>query len=549
MPVLCLIANPAEPMFDPRLAQQIQHEIGGELDWLHHGVAADIIGPRAADPAAVARALIGTAPVDVALVSGAKRRKKLLIADMDSTMIEQECIDELADAIGIKPEIAAITERAMRGELDFEAALKTRVALLKGLNRKVIEAVRREHITLTPGGRALVQTMKAYGAYTALISGGFTFFAEFFGKRIGFDEFTANTLIFDGDVLAGTVAEPIVDRHIKLRRLQELVSERGITLEETLAVGDGANDLDMIRASGLGRGVSRQAGGGRGSECARRARRSDGAAVPARLHRRRDRSLKPPSARQLQPDIAALPLGVLEAEHDGRSPPFACRIDRSLHIGEFQHLLAVDLGEEETRQYALVMRIGAGADAGDHQPGSSRWQGVGAAVRGIGGGEVETEEIVEGWRQGRARLLIGDGYGFGMAGRSVGRQPPERHGGSLLGAVAKYLQWHGLPNRRLGDQTRQIVHVGDRFAVELQDDVPLFQYPRGGAGGRHVRDHGAVAVRAAESRSDVIAHILNADADPAPTGFRRMRPADRRQAWRGCRGWRSRCRERRHPRR
>src|SRR6185437_15549409 len=139
---------------------------------------------------------------------------------MDSTMIQQECIDELADAVGIKAEIAAITDRAMRGELDFEAALKTRVGLLKGLDRKKIEEVRREKITQTPGGRALVQTMKAYGAYTALISGGFTFFADFFAKRIGFDEATANTLEFEADALAGTVTSPIVDKSIKLKRLQ-----------------------------------------------------------------------------------------------------------------------------------------------------------------------------------------------------------------------------------------------------------------------------------------------------------------------------------------
>ena len=252
MSVLCLIANPNEPMFDVALAGIVAREVDGQLDWLHHGVACDIISPRAPDPAAIARAVLGNAPVDVALIPSERRRKKLLIADMDSTMIEQECIDELADAIGIKPEIAAITERAMRGELDFDAALKTRVALLKGLDRQAIEAVRREKITQTPGGRALVQTMKAYGAYTALISGGFTFFADFFARRIGFDEATANTLEFDGEVLAGTVTPPIVDKAIKLRRLNELVSERQIRPDETLAVGDGANDLDMIRAAGLG---------------------------------------------------------------------------------------------------------------------------------------------------------------------------------------------------------------------------------------------------------------------------------------------------------
>lgn len=252
MSVLCLIANPQEPMFDVALAGAIHREIGGELNWLHHGVACDVIAPRAPDPAAVARSMLGNAPVDVAYVPMTRRRKKLLIADMDSTMIEQECIDELADAIGIKAEIAAITERAMRGDLDFEAALKTRVALLRGLDRRAIEDVRREKITQTPGGRALVQTMKAYGAYTALISGGFTFFADFFARRIGFDEATANTLEFDGEVLAGTVATPIVDKSIKLKRLKALAEQLQIGLEDTLAVGDGANDLDMIQASGLG---------------------------------------------------------------------------------------------------------------------------------------------------------------------------------------------------------------------------------------------------------------------------------------------------------
>ncbi len=167
-------------------------------------------------------------------------------------MIEQECIDELADAVGIKAEVAAITERAMNGELDFEQALRTRVALIKGLERKVIEEIRRERITLAPGGRALVHTMKAFGAYTSLVSGGFTLFADYFAKRIGFDEAVANVLEFDGDLLTGTVASPIVDKSTKLNRLTTLAAERDIPIAATLAVGDGANDLDMIRAAGLG---------------------------------------------------------------------------------------------------------------------------------------------------------------------------------------------------------------------------------------------------------------------------------------------------------
>lgn len=252
MSVLCLIANPADPALDPKLVAAIQHETGGEINWLHQRIACEIERTEADDPVDAARSVIGGRAVDVALVPIANRRKTLLVADMDSTMINQECIDELADAVGIKAEVAAITERAMNGELDFEQSLRTRVALIKGLNRKAIEEVRRERITLAPGGRALVQTMKAYGAYTSLVSGGFTFFADYFGKRIGFDEAVANVLEFDGETLTGTVAMPIVDKTTKLKRLQTLAQERSIPIAETMAVGDGANDLDMIRAAGLG---------------------------------------------------------------------------------------------------------------------------------------------------------------------------------------------------------------------------------------------------------------------------------------------------------
>ena len=226
--------------------------MGGEINWLHQRIAVEFVKPQLATAVDAARELVGGKPIDVALVPLANRRKRLLIADMDSTMIEQECIDELADAVGIKAEVAAITARAMNGELDFEAALRTRVELLKGLPRARIEEVRREQITFAPGGRTLVQTMKAYGAYTSLVSGGFTFFADYIGKRIGFDEAMANTLEFDGDVLTGTVADPILGKQAKLDRLNALVAEHDIPMAATLAVGDGANDLDMIRAAGLG---------------------------------------------------------------------------------------------------------------------------------------------------------------------------------------------------------------------------------------------------------------------------------------------------------
>jgi phosphoserine phosphatase len=252
MPVLCLIANPIDSELDPKLAQAVVKEVGGELNWLNHSIACEIIEPKSTDALSLAREIIGNRAVDAAVVPTEHRRKQILIADMDSTMINEECIDELAAALGIKQQVAEITDRAMSGDLDFGQALDTRVALLKGLERKVIEEIRRETITLAPGGRALVQTMKQYGAYTALVSGGFTFFADYFAKRIGFHEAVANVLEFDGDALTGTVTKPIVDKSTKRERLQALASERNVPLSQTIAVGDGANDLDMIRIAGFG---------------------------------------------------------------------------------------------------------------------------------------------------------------------------------------------------------------------------------------------------------------------------------------------------------
>ncbi|MEO6013156.1 MAG: phosphoserine phosphatase SerB [Devosia sp.] len=250
--VLCLIANPTDLALDPALVARVHAETGGEINWLHQRIAVEIVKPKLATAADAARTLVAGKPIDVALVPLANRRKRLLIADMDSTMIDQECIDELADAIGIKSEVAAITARAMNGELDFDAALRTRVKLLKGLPVSQMEEVRRERITFAAGGRALVQTMKTHGAYTSLVSGGFTFFADYIGKRIGFDEAMANILEIDGDALDGTVRDPILGREAKLARLNALAAEHNIPMAATLAVGDGANDLDMIKAAGMG---------------------------------------------------------------------------------------------------------------------------------------------------------------------------------------------------------------------------------------------------------------------------------------------------------
>jgi phosphoserine phosphatase len=171
---------------------------------------------------------------------------------MDSTMIRQECIDELADFVGLKDKVSAITERAMRGEIEFEPALRERVALLRGLEHKIVERVLDERIVLTRGGLALVQTMRANGAHTVLVSGGFTVFTEKIAAAIGFHETRANVLMIDGEFFAGTVNEPILGREAKVATLIELRSKLGLNRAETMAIGDGANDLAMLQEAGLG---------------------------------------------------------------------------------------------------------------------------------------------------------------------------------------------------------------------------------------------------------------------------------------------------------
>lgn len=219
--------------------------------WIDEGDAADISFRCAPETARLA--LEGAFDdVDLVVQPAAGREKRFLIADMDSTMITVECIDELADYAGLKPRIAAITEAAMRGELDFAGALDARVALLKGLEASAIERCRAERVRLMPGARTLVRTMRARGAATVLVSGGFTAFADPVGAEIGFDRVIANRLEIDGGVLAGTVTRPIVDAGTKLATLNDVRAELGLPVEATLAVGDGANDLPMIRAAGLG---------------------------------------------------------------------------------------------------------------------------------------------------------------------------------------------------------------------------------------------------------------------------------------------------------
>jgi len=201
------------------------------------------------DLAALRAALPGT---DVNAVPAAGRRKRILIADMDSTIIPVECIDEIADFAGVKAQVAAITERAMAGELDFEGALRARVALIAGLAEATLAEVYADRIRLNPGARVLVRTMAAHGAHTALVSGGFSYFTERVAALAGFAENQANRLLFEDGRLSGRVAEPILGRAAKLEALAAIAARLGIAPDAALAVGDGANDLAMIEAAGLG---------------------------------------------------------------------------------------------------------------------------------------------------------------------------------------------------------------------------------------------------------------------------------------------------------
>ncbi len=254
--VATLISSPLAPAVTDALIAAAVARLGATTtDTLATGIAADVLCTVApGTERAVAEDLIAAlgAPIDVVVQRADGRAKGLLIADMDSTMIGQECIDELAAELGLKEKIAAITERAMRGEIAFEPALRERVGLLAGLPADVVGKVIAERIRLTPGAIELVRTMKAAGAYTALVSGGFTVFTGPISKVIGFHEHRSNLLIEKDGKLAGTVAEPILGQDAKRASLLELAAAKKVPLALTLAVGDGANDLAMIRESGLG---------------------------------------------------------------------------------------------------------------------------------------------------------------------------------------------------------------------------------------------------------------------------------------------------------
>ncbi|NIJ16469.1 phosphoserine phosphatase SerB [Sphingobium vermicomposti] len=251
--VATLVASAALSQEDIAEAVRRLTQVGcapGDSVWLDEGKAADIF--CGAGPTAARAALSGLGQgIDAIVQPVANREKKLLIADMDSTMITVECIDELADYAGIKPQIADITERAMRGELDFAGALHERVALLKGLDDAAIDRCRVERVKIMPGAKVLVRTMKARGARALLVSGGFTRFTGPVAEEIGFDSAVANVLDIADGALTGTVALPIVDAARKRAELEKAI-EGGIDRTLTLAVGDGANDIPMIQAAGLG---------------------------------------------------------------------------------------------------------------------------------------------------------------------------------------------------------------------------------------------------------------------------------------------------------
>lgn len=248
-----LLTNPDTPLVDRATVESLRNAWGGgDARWLDPGVAAEFAVPAMPENRWQVWEDMQSLKVDLVVQPTEGRRKRLLLADMDSTMIQQECIDELADEAGVGAYVAGITARAMNGELDFEAALKERVGLLKGLPEAVIERVYRDRITFMPGGRNLIATMKANGGHAALVSGGFTAFTARVAEALGFDENRANTLHAEDGKLTGTVAEPILGKQAKLDALEQISARLSLNMGETMAVGDGANDLAMLNRAGAG---------------------------------------------------------------------------------------------------------------------------------------------------------------------------------------------------------------------------------------------------------------------------------------------------------
>jgi phosphoserine phosphatase len=254
--VATFLTDPANAILDDSLANKLQTLLGAQsVDWLAEGIAFDIPLPETiaiSQARPIIEEVIADAPVDFAIQDAGNRRKKALIADMDSTMIDQECIDELADEAGLGNKVAEITRRAMNGEVEFEPALRERVALLGGQPASVIDKVIDERISLAPGARELVATMTAHSAYTALVSGGFDSFTQKIAQLLGFEENRANRLEIVDGILSGRVIEPVLGRQAKVDALYDIAREKGLQPEDFIAVGDGANDLDMLALAGTG---------------------------------------------------------------------------------------------------------------------------------------------------------------------------------------------------------------------------------------------------------------------------------------------------------
>ncbi|WP_027245088.1 phosphoserine phosphatase SerB [Leisingera daeponensis] len=251
--VASLICNPASPVLEPALPESLRNAWGGgEAIWLAPGVAAEFALEQMPDNRWQVWEDLQQMGVDLVIQPADGRKKKMLLADMDSTMIQQECIDELAEEAGVGARVKDITARAMNGELDFEGALIERVGLLQGLPETVIGKVLDERITLMPGGRQLLSVMKANGAYAALVSGGFTAFTSRVAAELGFDENRANTLLTEGGRLTGEAARPILGREAKVEALEQITARLGIGEADVIAVGDGANDLGMLKRAGAG---------------------------------------------------------------------------------------------------------------------------------------------------------------------------------------------------------------------------------------------------------------------------------------------------------